>query len=213
VRTSLNLGRLLVRVSRQAVRTRRSPERWWSTSLGSATGIRLVPAAVEYAVAWHALVTTVGARPPAEGIAASSLGGGGGGTAEWIKRCVRLRASARRGAAFPYLVEVEGTLAGEALAFVDDGTSAAELVVWLAPGFTSTARLADTIELLTLHLFAGPTPPGRALVSVAIGEQAVIGAVTALGFVVEGEVRDPPRPSRALLVAHRSAAANAPTPG
>jgi hypothetical protein len=196
----------LVRASRQAVRAYRSPERWWSTSLGSATGIRLVPAAVEHAAAWHSLITSAGARPPAEGIAASSLGGGDGGTAEWIKRCVRLRAAARRGAAFPYLVELDGALAGEALAFVDGGTSAAELVVWLAPGSTSPARLADTIELLTLHLFAGPTPPGRALVSVAAHEDALIAAVTALGFVAEGEMRDPPRPSRTLLVAHRSTA-------
>jgi hypothetical protein len=201
VRIALHRARLLVRSTRRTVRERRHPARWWLIELGGPTGVRLVPARPDAVDAW--LELTRAGQPPADGLAASPLGGRALDRSSWRRACLELRGAARRGVVFPYLVQVDGALVGEALAFVDAGTDAAELVTWLAPNVASD-QFPVAVGLLTAHLFAGPDRPSRAVLSIPVADTATADALAAAGFAVEGVLLDPPRPDRAVLVAHRT---------
>jgi len=168
--------------------------------LGAADGLHLLPAEPGAAARWQRRVNSAGSRPAPDGLAASSLGGAARSERDWVRRCLDLRAAGRRGGTYAYLLEQRGLLVGEALGFVDGGTRAAELTVWLAPAAQTPELFADAVDALTSHILAAPDRPDRVRVTVTRDDTAA--ALLGVGFVREGVLRDPPRADRIVLVAH-----------
>ena len=164
--------------------------------------LELQPPLPADAAAWQRLLAG-GPGPLGDGIAASPLGGRATNRTQWVQNCLDLRAQAARNMAFPYLVRVDGELAGEALGFIDYGTAAVEVLVWLGAPFATSARLAACVDLLGVHLLTAPASPERVLTYVDVTDAAALEALAERGYAHEGDFRDPPRADRAVLVRHR----------
>ena len=108
----------------------------------------------------------------------------------WTQRCLRLRAAARAGRAFPYVALLDGRLVGEiGVDAVDRGTSTGELSVWTDHTARSGRLVIAGAALVVLHALTCARPVQRVIAPVAVGNAPPLRALEALGFDREATLR------------------------
>jgi ribosomal-protein-alanine N-acetyltransferase len=188
------VARIGVRRFRGALRAGLRPYAGWDEELGPvrlrAGTLQLRPPRVGDAAGWRS-ARLANRRWLEERFPADTADWADGQSAlAWTQRCLRLRAAARAGRAFPYVALLDGRLVGEiGVDAVDRGTSTGELSVWTDHTARSGRLVTTGTALVVLHALTCTRPVQRVIAPVAVGNAAPARALEALGFDREATLR------------------------
>ena len=109
--------------------------------------------------------------------------------AAWRDRCAELRRAAKDGTALPFLITVDGDIAGELLLdHVDRERDAAEVEVWISEAREGASITASALRLLLHHAF-GEYELRRLTAAIPVGDRSAAALFSRAGFRREGVLR------------------------
>lgn len=130
----------------------------------------------------------------------------------WAEICQRSRAAARRGAARPRVVLIDGRMRGQwGVDAVDFGTSSGELSFWLDSGAGGHELSRAVCAMVCLDAFTCAAPLERLVAPVSVDNRAASAVLQRAGFTEEGTLRryrvaGSVRTDHRMWVLHRSPA-------
>lgn len=117
----------------------------------------------------------------------------------WRDRCTTLRRTAREGHCLPFVITVDGRVAGELLLErVDRVRGSAEVNVWIGSPFEGSAVTTSALRVLVRHAFAN-AGLHRLTAPIQVGDHAAALLFTRSGFRREGLLRGYRRQSGVLV--------------
>jgi glutamate-1-semialdehyde 2,1-aminomutase len=107
----------------------------------------------------------------------------------WRDRCAELRRLAKDGTALPFLITVDGDIAGELLLDrVDRERGCAEVEAWISEAREGASITASALRLLLLHAF-GEYEIRRLTAAIPVGDRSAAVLFSRAGFRREGMLR------------------------
>ncbi|SDI99659.1 ribosomal-protein-alanine N-acetyltransferase [Frankineae bacterium MT45] len=155
-----------LRRSTAAARGALRPQSWWNETLGPVAVrsgvVTLSPPRLRDAEQWCAARLANQQRLEMAFPAETSDWAAGQTPLVWTQRCIELRAAARRGLAYPYVIRLDGVVAGEyGIDAVDPETGTGEQSGWVAAAARGSAVAKAATLLGVLRAFTGPDPLRR----------------------------------------------------
>lgn len=207
------LVRLGVRMVRSAIRTRLAPATDWQLPLGpvrvAGSELLLRPPALGDADQWVVLRLRNQRRLQSWFPVARSWADGNT-PLHWAEICHHSRAAARRGAARPRVVLIDGRMRGQwGVDAVDLGTSSGELSFWLDSGTGGHELSRAVCAMVCLDAFTCAAPLERLVAPVPVDNRAASATLQGAGFTAEGTLRqyrvaESVRADHWMWVLHRS---------
>jgi RimJ/RimL family protein N-acetyltransferase len=106
----------------------------------------------------------------------------------WIRECIDARRRMRRGDCVHTVIEVDGQLAGQCDAWLEQYHGRGELGLWVHSQWAGTGAATTAVSLLIDYLFA-EIGLERIVAPIACGNEAPARIAQRLGFVHEGVLR------------------------
>ncbi|SOD75204.1 ribosomal-protein-alanine N-acetyltransferase [Jatrophihabitans sp. GAS493] len=164
--TLRRVTQVALRRTAAAARGALMPHTWWNATLGPVpvrSGVvTLSPPRIGDAEAWCAARLANQARLQMAFPAETPDWAAGQTPLHWAQRCIELRSAARRGLAYPYLIRLDGQIAGEyGIDAVDPETGTGEQSGWVAAAARGSAVAKAATLLGVMRAFTGPDPLRR----------------------------------------------------
>lgn len=196
--TARRLARVAGRRLQSRLSTTLTPETWWNSTLGPVPlvgGICVLrPPQVSDGPEWVAQRLRNRRRLEIAFPADTDDWADGQTELAWAERCLALRAAARHGRAFPFVILLDGVLVGEyGIDAVDVETGTGEQSGWIAKTVKGGTVAAVADALGVLHAFTGPRPLQRVVGPNATDSPAAGILLNTLGYqreIVLSQLRD-----------------------